>query len=859
MRIKNIILLFSILTINSFSQILFRSLPDYKPDANKLEFMESSTIRKKILLDGRWEVYLESDKKKNKVSVEIPSIYDGDEDLVFEKSFTLTQHGVDNSSYILHLLGVSYSADVSLNNSVIYRHQGGAFPFSVLLPPDILKSKEPNILSIKVHPAVGEKNRIPLSYQMLYPKEFGGIFRDIYISELPGISLSSFSVETISASESKARLQVSCNFLRRNLLHDVWDGQSDGFTLEAGLSSVEGDNNLTSIREDIEIKKGKDKTSSFYLEISSPRLWSFDNPVSYNFVFKITKNGEVIDQVSIPYSIISLKLEADGFYLNGNSVRLDGTAYTPVNKNFWTMNSYEGMRQDIKMIKDLGFNTVRFSKCMPHPYMLALCQEFGLLAFIELPLEQTPSSLLSDNVFHSESKGFATKWQASYNNFSALCAYGLGSSSNINEDGNSFFLSQTAELIKEQSSRMIYVNINPNITTSEINGIDFYGLQFMSAEIPAIAERLKVLSKTINPNKLLITELTYLVTEGSSNGYINPNTYEAQAKYFSEFYKFVNDKNLNGFIIGNMFDYRTAYSSLVGKYNSINIFPIGIVGEDRSTLRPAYKTLYALLHNLQPVTIPIGVKKDTSPIVFIIFGLILAIITLFLFNSNRKFREDAKRALTKPYNFFADVRDARMYSYVPSLILSGLVAASLSLIVSSFLFYFKSSLTFEKVVSAIPYDWFISLTSYMAWHPVVALIFFLFIFMIHLVAVTVVIRMSASTVINRVNFSSSFYVASWAHIPVITLIPISIVLYRILLIGVANTYIYLFWIAFSVWIAFRIFKGIHVILDVAPGKVYLIGVLAIVAVVSCFGYFLQINYLSIDYIFQALRELKPGA
>ena len=114
----------------------------------------------------------------------------------------------------------------------------------------------------------------------------------------------------------------------------------------------------------------------------------------------------------------------------------------------------------------------------------------------------------------------------------------------------------------------------------------------------------------------------------------------------------------------------------------------------------ALKVVSAKLHNTEKVTIPIGIKKDDSPMIFIIFGIILAIILGGLVNSGRKFREDSSRALLRPYNFFADVRDQRLISGLQSNILVILVSAVSGLLMSNLLFYFKGSLLFERSMLA---------------------------------------------------------------------------------------------------------------------------------------------------------------
>jgi hypothetical protein len=179
--------------------------------------------------------------------------------------------------------------------------------------------------------------------------------------------------------------------------------------------------------------------------------------------------------------------------------------------------------------------------------------------------------------------------------------------------------------------------------------------------------------------------------------------------------------------------------------------------------------------------------------------------------------------------------------------------------ISSFLFFFKTSITFEKFVSAIPSESIIGFVGYISWHPTHSLIFLTVVIWLHLVVVAGLIRLTAFTVMNRIYYSSAFYVVSWSHIPVLLLIPVAIVLYRVLLLGFANVYISVFWIVFAFWIGLRVFKGAYVIFDIAPRRVYFVGLLVLLAVVVIFGYYFQSSYLTIDYVLQALHELKPGA
>jgi len=161
-------------------QIVFKELPHYQITEKDLNFIESSSLRKTMLLNGAWKVYNFKDEEKKKAVVGVPSIFEGTAEVVYEKYFELSKTEIDQNNFELNFLGVSYTAEISINHSIIYLHPGGEFPFSVFLPKDLLKSDKKNVLTVKVNSRLDATHTIPYKNEFLAPERFGGIFRDIY-------------------------------------------------------------------------------------------------------------------------------------------------------------------------------------------------------------------------------------------------------------------------------------------------------------------------------------------------------------------------------------------------------------------------------------------------------------------------------------------------------------------------------------------------------------------------------------------------------------------------------------------------------------------------------------------------------
>ena len=354
-----------------------------------------------------------------------------------------------------------------------------------------------------------------------------------------------------------------------------------------------------------------------------------------------------------------------------------------------------------------------------------------------------------------------------------------------------------------------------------------YGIEFLNQNPADKQNEVTNLAEAIGKGKLFIGEATYTVNIGQTDGYVNKFSYEAQAKFFDDMFGFYESNNLAGFFANTMYDLRGDYPSIICGYKDENIYNIGLVSEERNQDRLAYKVLSARMKNTEKVTIPIGSDKDDAPMIFIITGLVLALLMGVLVNSGRKFREDASRALLRPYNFFADVRDQRIISAYHSLFLTLIVALVSSLIFANLFYYIKNNVLIEKIFLAFGSPGLISGISYLAWNPIKALIWLFVLAIILMILLTIIITACSFFVRTKVYLSSVFFTVVWALLPVVLLIPVGIVLYRLLNAGVGNIYVYIFLAAFVIWLLYRLLKGISVIFDVNAGGVYFYGLMSI--------------------------------
>jgi beta-galactosidase len=842
----------------SYGQITFKELPRYELKQNDALFFDLSRSRSIISLNGNWSVF-PADDADNKTSVTVPSIFKGTGELIFQKHFRLTAEQVNQHNLRLFFSGLNYSADISVNNVIIYRHTGGEFPFNFVLPRDILHADKNNVLSVKLNYELDSENTIPVKQRFLYPQSFGGIIRDVYLKLMPNISLSEINISRVyNPRSNSANIKVEANVENREFRknNDTTAAAGQSFTLRTSVISPGG---MTggSTGSDFELKINRERNISQSIGISSPLLWSPSDPKSYTVKVELWQGDRLIDVSESSLAIYSLNSENENLSLNGSNFTLNGTTFVPCYYEYGSLASYSGMERDIRLIKEAGFNSVRFINNVPHPYYLQLCEQYGLLAFIELPLSSVPENLVADSHFITRSRNYINDFIKGYGKYSAVAAIGLGCSYNPNLEKHIEFLSGLASIVKKSTTCLTYASF-AGFDVKPVSGLDLYGVELLNTPVYEAADALKSLKEKMGAGHIMISAATYVVNKGSSDGYVNEGSFESQAKHYEELLDYTAENPLAGYFINTMFDYRGDFASLISGYNSDNIYYIGIAGEDRNTNRIAYKVISAKLHNTENVTIPIGSKRDTSPMMFIVFGLVLALFMGVLVNSGRKFREDSSRALLRPYNFFADVRDQRIMSGPHTTILMLVIAAVAALVTSNLLSYIRESVFFEKIALSFGSQKLMQVLSYLAWNPVLALIWLTAGFIFMMVVLTIIVKAGSFFVRNRVYFSSVYFTVIWSFLPLVLLIPAGIVLFRVLNAGTGNMYIFVGLVVFAVWIFYRLMKGIYVIFDVNAGSVYFYSLLVVLFIIGGTLFYYEITNSVVGYLQLTIKQFNPG-
>lgn len=286
----------------------------------------------------------------------------------YRKRFTLPE-ARNGRRVFIEFDGAMTSTQLSINGANLGDHDGGYVPFRYDLT-DYLKDGE-NVLQVKLDSS--ECPDVPPNGYVVDYLTFGGIYRDVRLVLVEPLHIGNIFVKPKNVLTDAPSVDV-------DLFIQNMSGQVIDRTISVTLST--GERQETTLN----IEPGDSTVSLSFVALSPKPLWTQDDPVLHTATIQVYAKGEVLDEVSTRFGFREAVFKEDGFYLNGEHLKLIGL-------NRHQMFPYIGgaaparlQRKDADILKDeLGINIVRTSHYPQSPHFLDRCDEIGLLVFEEIP------------------------------------------------------------------------------------------------------------------------------------------------------------------------------------------------------------------------------------------------------------------------------------------------------------------------------------------------------------------------------------------------------------------------------------------------------------------------------------------
>jgi len=146
------------------------------------------------------------------------------------------------------------------------------------------------------------------------------------------------------------------------------------------------------------------------------------------------------------------------------------------------------------------------------------------------------------------------------------------------------------------------------------------------------------------------------------------------------------------------------------------------------------------------------------------------------------------------------------------------------------------------------------IANYLAWNPLMSLLWLTAFNIVLFIIMALIIKIASTFVRTKVLINSVYFTFIWSMLPVVLLIPVGIILYRVLLAGSINSYVYTGLGIVQLWVLYRLMKGIHVLFDSKPGAVYLYSILIIIGVIGSFLFYYELKHSTVEYILFTLKQ-----
>ncbi len=173
--------------------------------------------------------------------------------------------------------------------------------------------------------------------------------------------------------------------------------RADGYTLsaqlydDAGLPALDSAVRLSAKRiltEHYPMIGDRFFDNLLRLTVERPRLWTAETPNLYRVeVTLLDPRGQAVQTYAVPVGFVEYRIDQGRLLVNGAPVKIQG-----VNRHDWSPTGGHAMtraelEQDVALIKRRNFNSVRTAHYPNDPYLLELCDRYGLYVMDEANVE----------------------------------------------------------------------------------------------------------------------------------------------------------------------------------------------------------------------------------------------------------------------------------------------------------------------------------------------------------------------------------------------------------------------------------------------------------------------------------------
>jgi len=299
----------------------------------------------------------------------------------YHKTIQVDASRLEKENLMLHFEGSDFITKVWVNGCYAGDHRGGYARFSFDITN--LVHGGANDITIKVEDSFdmqqprGKQRWLPQNYGCWY-EQTTGLWKTVWTEYVPKISLAAIKM---TPDLQKAVLNLEADFTipaacrNKDLMFEITVTFKDTLVTKI-MHSITSDH--------ISMGIGLAHSDGWVEYCCAP--WTPKTPNLYDISFRITENGQTLDEVSSYFAMREIRIEGSNILLNGVPLyqRLI------LDQGYWkdsglTPPSEEALIEDIDKIHALGYNGLRKHQKIEDERFLYWCDVKGMLVWSEAP------------------------------------------------------------------------------------------------------------------------------------------------------------------------------------------------------------------------------------------------------------------------------------------------------------------------------------------------------------------------------------------------------------------------------------------------------------------------------------------
>lgn len=319
---------------------------------------------------------------------------------------------------------------------------------------------------------------------------FGGIYRSVSLEVLPETDfLERVQITTLDLNTGKVALKILTNSRKNELSFRI--------TFDHG-------------KEEVITLPCNDGVAEWITDVPDFRIWSPEDPALHTVTVALES-----DSIVERFGLRTIEARDRKIFLNGKEIFFDGINRHESDPQMGPVQTLPGMLQDIQLIKNTGMNFIRSVHYVPDQAWLDLCDETGMLLWIETlgwglgASELTPQTL---PYFMEQNRGMI---RDAYNHPSVLILGMLNECASDAESSVEFYAELLKDMRREDPTRLRSFAGNKNVRDLCMDHVDVISLNCYPGWIEDIRDCETLASETIKPH---LTKLADFYSQESFGG-----------------------------------------------------------------------------------------------------------------------------------------------------------------------------------------------------------------------------------------------------------------------------------------------------------------------------------------------------